>query len=198
MLPGEERKPRALFCSLTPYRHTHPLGTRRIPRSCSPSKELSGPIQEPQLYKATPSISMARCGHPGWEVGTTRVGRHTAAVGCSKGRAPQGHAVSRRLSKPLGERASVSAGHPHARPPELPGKISTVHREDGSPEPHPPAPVTHSAFCACSPCSAVRAGAGRHLHLGNSALGHSLQRAVESQSGSQRLLASKGQLPKLR
>lgn len=82
--------------------------------------------------------------------------------------------------------ADAAGADSHCRPPRSkPGA------------PRPPAPVTPSDPGARLPRSAAWARAGRHLHFGDSAVGKCLHRAVESQSGSRRLLAS-GQLPKLR
>lgn len=188
--------------------HPHPFRARPLPCSRSSSKELSGPGAL-TLHQES-STAKARCGHTGGG-GRRGRGRTQPPASCSKRRARQGRAdISRGLSKkpacPVEIGRACRLDVPRALqgmqgPRALWERTRTVGHGQLAwrPAPFPPFPlVTHLAPRASGPHSAVLALAGRHLHFGNSAVGHCLQRAVESQSRNEQRLASKGQLPKLR
>lgn len=204
---AEERDATALTCSLR-------LPTPTPPRS-SPAPSLTLSFQR-TLGSRRAAIRHGSAFYINDKV-WARGGRGPAGggagtkppAGCSKRRSRQGRAdVSRRVAKPrraqrsAGERVSLASPGPSGAGRALGRRrsglaLSAAEIEARRPPSLLPAPVTPSDPGARLPRSAAWARAGRHLHFGDSAVGKCPHRAVESQSGSRRLLAS-GQLPKLR
>lgn len=135
--------------------------------------------------------------HPRQGVGTRVAGASEGGVAHSSwpavvkgelGRgAPTSAAVWQNPREPSGERASMSTGRPLAplRHPEPTGAArADSHCQPPRSGPVAPAPhsahVSPSAPIACNPRSAIWPRGNRHLHFGDSAVGHRLHPAVQS------------------
>lgn len=161
------------------------------------------------------TLTRRRLLHPRQGVGTRGAGAgeggaaHSRGSAVVKGELRRGARMSaagcQNPGEPSGEQASVSAGHSpaplgHAGLVGASGVHSHCQRLKSEPCGHPTPALLPLPLCSKQLRSPPRcpARAGGHLHFGNSAVGRSLQRAVESHSRSRRLLSSNVQLPKLR